>query len=78
MDTMTQLAPPEARLLGLDGAAGYLSLDTMTIRRLIARGCLSPVRIKGVRRVLIDREDLDRLIVAGKADPLHAGTAEDL
>jgi hypothetical protein len=28
--------------------------------------------------VLIDREDLDRLIVAGKADALHAGRPEDL
>jgi excisionase family DNA binding protein len=58
MDMMTPWAPPEARLLGLDAAAGYLGLDAMTIRRLIARGCLSPVRIKGARRVLIDREDL--------------------
>jgi hypothetical protein len=34
------------------------------------------VRIKGVRRVLIDREDLDRLITAGKADAVTAGPPE--
>jgi excisionase family DNA binding protein len=66
MDTVMTSAAPEVRLLGLDAAAGYLSVDAMTIRRLIARGCLSPVRIEGVRRVLIDREDLDRLIAAAK------------
>ena len=66
MDTVMTSAPPEVRLLGLDAAAGYLSVDEMTIRRLIARGCLSPVRIEGVRRVLIDRGDLDRLIAAAK------------
>jgi excisionase family DNA binding protein len=76
MDTLVTSGPPEARLLGLDAAAGYLSLDAMTIRRLIARGCLNPVRITGVRRVLIDREDLDRLITAGKADAVTTGTQE--
>ena len=76
MDTITASTAPEVRLLGLDAAAGYLSLDAMTVRRLIARGSLSPVRIKGVRRVLIDRQDLDRLIAAGKADAVGAGTPE--
>jgi excisionase family DNA binding protein len=76
MDTMTGSAAPEVRLLGLDAAAGYLSVDSMTIRRLITRGCLSPVRLEGVRRVLIDREDLDRLIATGKADAATARTSE--
>jgi excisionase family DNA binding protein len=76
MDTITASTAPEVRLLELDAAAGYLSLDAMTVRRLIARGSLSPVRIKGVRRVLIDRQDLDRLIAAGKADAVGAGTPE--
>jgi excisionase family DNA binding protein len=76
MDTMMTSSAPEVRLLGLDAAAGYLSVDAMTIRRLIGRGCLNPVRLEGVRRVLIDREDLDRLIATGKADVATAGTPE--
>jgi excisionase family DNA binding protein len=54
------------RLLGFDAAAGYLNVNGQTIRRLIARGVLQPVRIPTLRRVLFDRQDLDSLIDAGK------------
>jgi excisionase family DNA binding protein len=56
-----------ARLLGFDAAASYLNLNLQTVRRLIERGILQPVRIPTLRRVLFDRKDLDNLIEAGKA-----------
>ena len=56
------------RLLGLGAAAGYLHTTERTIRRLIARGVLHPVQIPTLRRVLIDRQDLDQLIEAGKPE----------
>jgi excisionase family DNA binding protein len=57
-----------ARLLGVESAAAYLDTTERTIRRLIARGVLQPVHIPTLRRVLIDRADLDRLIDASKAE----------
>jgi excisionase family DNA binding protein len=56
----------EARLLGFGAAASYLDINLMTLRRLIARGVLHPVRIPTLRRVLFDRQDLDMLIEAAK------------
>lgn len=60
-----------ARLLDLEGAARYLSLSPWTIRDLIANGTLSRVRVllpngSELRKVLLDREDLDRLIESWK------------
>jgi excisionase family DNA binding protein len=57
---------PQSRLLSFDAAASYLDVTGQTIRRLIARGILAPVKIPTLRRVLIDKSDLDRLIDAGK------------
>jgi excisionase family DNA binding protein len=54
------------RLLGFDAAANYLNVNGQTIRRLIARGVLQPVRIPTLRRILFDRQDLDSLIESGK------------
>jgi excisionase family DNA binding protein len=54
------------RLLGFDAAANYLNVTEQSIRRLMARGVLQPVRIPTLRRVLFDRQDLDSLINAGK------------
>jgi excisionase family DNA binding protein len=56
------------RLLSLNAAATYLDTTQRTVRRLIARGVLQPVQIPTLRRVLIDRQDLDRLIDAGKTE----------
>jgi excisionase family DNA binding protein len=68
MDSMTVEAPPsEIRLLGLAAAASYLDVTPRTIQRLIGRGVLEPVRLPGVRRTLVDRQDLDQLIETGKA-----------
>ena len=67
MGTITVLSATEARLLGIDAAATYFDTTPRTIQRLIAKGVLKPVRIAGMRRVFIDRHDLDRLVDASKA-----------
>ncbi len=58
--------PLQSRLLSLDAAANYLDVTGMSIRRLIARGVLRYVRIPTLRRVMVDRQDLDALIESGK------------
>ena len=54
------------RLLGVQASAAYLSLSPWTIRDLIAAGSLHPVRLvvgdRPVRRLLLDRQELDRLV----------------
>jgi excisionase family DNA binding protein len=57
---------PQARLLSCEAAAVYFNVTGQTIRRLIASGVLQPVQIPTLRRVLLDRNDLDRLIDASK------------
>jgi len=57
----------EGRLLGLEKAATYIDATPRTVQRLIKRGLLHPVKLGGLRRVLTDRADLDRLIQAAKA-----------
>jgi len=64
------VCPP--RLLDLDAGAAYLALSPWTVRDLIAAGILARVRIPlpnggELRKVLLDREDLDRLVAAWKA-----------
>jgi excisionase family DNA binding protein len=64
-------APVSPRLLDVDGAAGYLAVSPWTIRDMIAAGRLPRVRLplagdRDCRRLLIDREDLDRLIAQAK------------
>jgi hypothetical protein len=58
------------RLVDLEGAAGYLSVSPWTIRDLEAAGTLRRVRIplgRGeLRKLLFDRQDLDRLVDAWK------------
>jgi excisionase family DNA binding protein len=68
MDSITVAAPLSGiRLLGPSAAASYLDVTPRTIQRLIGRGVLEPVRLPGVRRILVDRQDLDQLIETGKA-----------
>jgi excisionase family DNA binding protein len=50
------------RLLDVEAAAGYLGVSAWTVRDLVERGTLSRVALPGVRRLLFDRCDLDRLI----------------
>jgi len=50
------------RLMDVEAAAGYLGVSPWTVRDLVERGSLSRVALPGVRRLLFDRCDLDRLI----------------
>jgi hypothetical protein len=59
------------RLLSLDAAAAYLSMSPWTIRDLEAAGVLLRVRVPlpqggELRKLLFDKADLDRLIIAWK------------
>lgn len=62
----------ERRLLDLPAAARYLGLSPWTLRELVGNGTLRRVRVPlpnggELRRVLLDREDLDQLIARWKA-----------
>jgi excisionase family DNA binding protein len=54
------------RLLDVEAAAGYLGVSAWTVRDLVERGTLSRVALPGVRRLLFDRCDLDRLIESSR------------
>jgi excisionase family DNA binding protein len=61
-----------SRLLSLHGAADYLGLSYWAVRDLVHAGTLKPVRLpvgsgRELRRVLLDRRDLDALIEGSKA-----------
>jgi excisionase family DNA binding protein len=72
------LEAPQGRLLSCEAAATYFNVTEQTIRRLIACGVLQPVRIPALRRVLLDRNDLDRLIDASKStNGLENASAQD-
>jgi len=65
------VCPVQPRLLDLAGAAVYLSVSPWTLRDLEAAGHLARVRLplplgREVRKVLFDREDLDRLVAQSK------------
>jgi excisionase family DNA binding protein len=64
--------------LGLSEAAAYLGVSYWTVRALVANGTLPRVTLPGgtardfgLRRVLLDRRDLDRLIETNKSGPPH-------
>jgi excisionase family DNA binding protein len=54
------------RLLDVAAAAEYLGVSAWTVRDLVERGSLARVALPGVRRLLFDRYDLDRLIEASR------------
>lgn len=65
------IVPTPTRLLDLEATAAYLSVSGWTVRDLLAAGILQRVRIPlrdhgELRRLLFDRQDLDRLIEAWK------------
>src|SRR5262249_33963163 len=65
------LSPISARLLDLATAAGYLGISPWTVRDLEAAGVLPRVRVPlpsggELRKLVFDRDDLDRLIRAWK------------
>jgi hypothetical protein len=73
------VAPLRPRLLTLDAAAAYLSLDPGYLRGLIKQGQLARIQVRlgpdrrgrradGVlRRILVDVADLDALVARWKA-----------
>jgi hypothetical protein len=65
------VAPIVPRLLDLEATAAYTGLSSWTIRDLEASGILCRLRIPlrnggELRKLLFDREDLDRLIARWK------------
>lgn len=61
--------PPPVRLLSLDETAAYLGVSYWTVRDLVQAGRLPTVRLPhprsgrdSIRRILIDRKDVDQLI----------------
>ena len=70
-ELLTALSAPrqaEQRFFGIDQAAAYSGLSADSLRRLIARGELTGLRpIKG--KVLIDRGELDALILGSTRQP---------
>ena len=65
------LAPLVPRLLDLPTTAGYLGVSQWTVRDLETAGVLPRVRVPlpnqgELRKLLFDREDLDRLIAGWK------------
>jgi len=54
------------RLYSVQEAAGYLGLSGWTVRELIWKGELPHVRV--CRRILLDVQDLDALILRNKID----------
>jgi excisionase family DNA binding protein len=60
----------EPRLVDLAGAARFLAVSQWTVRDLLAAGELRRVKLPcGGRRVLLDLDDLRRLISACKEAP---------
>ena len=54
------------RLVGIAVASRYLGVSAWTVRDLIEHGTLPRVALPGVRRVLVDQRDLDRLVDASR------------
>lgn len=60
------LPRPEGRLISLRDAERYSGIPKDSIRKLVAMRKLPAVELPGIRRVLIDRVDLDAFIDACK------------
>lgn len=70
--TLAAVDSTPARLLDVRAAAAYLGVSLWTIRDLEASGILRRVSIpvsaqRDLRKLLFDRQDLDRLVEAWKA-----------
>jgi excisionase family DNA binding protein len=63
---------PSSRLLGVHEAARYLSVSHWAVRDVVRDGTLKAVRLppgsgRDLRRLLLDRRDLDAVIERSKA-----------
>jgi excisionase family DNA binding protein len=68
---ITSSAPQDSttngpRLVDVATAAERLGVSPWTICELIERGALPRVELPGVRRVLVDVQDIERLVTVGK------------
>lgn len=54
------------RLISIKAAAGEYGLSPWTIRDLIAAQHLKAVHLPGMRRILLDRKDLEKALEAWK------------
>jgi hypothetical protein len=63
-EVLSRLAPPR-RFLSVNAAAEYASLSPDSIRRMIERRDLTPLR-PTPRRIVIDREELERVVLGSK------------
>lgn len=59
--------PSPKRLLSITEAAVELGISSWTLRDLIAAGRIRAVQPPGVRRIWLDRRDIDKAIEAWKA-----------
>lgn len=59
-------SPTSSRLLGIKTAAAEYGISEWTLRDLIAAGDLPVVRPPRLRRIWIDRHDLERALVTWK------------
>jgi excisionase family DNA binding protein len=58
-------------LLGVHEAAAYLGVSHWTLRDMVRAGSITPVRLpvaggRDLRRILLDRRDLDDLVEQSK------------
>jgi len=54
------------RLLGARDGGAYLGVSAWALRELVDNGKLRPVALPGIKRLLVDRADLDALIEKAK------------
>ena len=67
-DSTTERAQVSQRFMGVNDAAAYSGLSEKSIRRLVASGKITGLRpVRG--RVLIDRLELDSLILSADSKP---------
>jgi excisionase family DNA binding protein len=66
-ETATTTKTATTRLLSLQQAAAELGMSVWTLRDLIGAGELRAVQPPGVRRIYLDRRDVERAIEAWKS-----------
>ncbi len=71
LDALLERSGPPRRFLSVAEAAAYSSLSDDSIRRLIERGDLTALRPMA-GKILIDRDELDRLILGSTRQPTHS------
>ena len=60
------VADPKVRCFDIQATATFLGVSRRAVWRLVERGTLRPIRLQGLRKVLIDRLEIERVIDEGK------------